>query len=235
MEGDDGRRVFENVRGKNSKWVVVQNRPGLFPVLNSSLELDVTWRKAGWSHVDLCLHSLSVKSAVDLINSLTFDCVSFPRCWKVHHRRPDHVSSLLCSRWAAVVGHQGLAMTPPVSARYLTGMVDKRTLEKYEREAKEKNRETWWVAADPDQKCCWLNKAFLFGWMLYVKGNRDSVMVKLLCRELTLLWSTVCLQVSVLGFGHQPRGEGQGEDGGGGPGVLWDRQEALYYLRCSRP
>lgn len=28
--------------------------------------------------------------------------------------------------------------------RYLTGMVDKRTLEKYEREAKEKNRETWW-------------------------------------------------------------------------------------------
>ena len=28
---------------------------------------------------------------------------------------------------------------------YLTGMVDKRTLEKYEREAKEKNRETWSV------------------------------------------------------------------------------------------
>ena len=29
--------------------------------------------------------------------------------------------------------------------RYLTGQVDKRTLEKYEREAKEKNRETWLV------------------------------------------------------------------------------------------
>uniref|UniRef100_A0A2K5EY15 G1 to S phase transition 1 n=1 Tax=Aotus nancymaae TaxID=37293 RepID=A0A2K5EY15_AOTNA len=28
---------------------------------------------------------------------------------------------------------------------YLTGMVDKRTLEKYEREAKEKNRETWYI------------------------------------------------------------------------------------------
>ena len=28
--------------------------------------------------------------------------------------------------------------------RYLTGMVDKRTLEKYEREAKEKNRESWY-------------------------------------------------------------------------------------------
>ena len=26
---------------------------------------------------------------------------------------------------------------------YLTGMVDKRTLEKYEREAKEKGRESW--------------------------------------------------------------------------------------------
>lgn len=31
----------------------------------------------------------------------------------------------------------------PILHRYLTGMVDKRTLEKYEKEAKEKNRETW--------------------------------------------------------------------------------------------
>jgi len=31
------------------------------------------------------------------------------------------------------------------TCRYLTGQVDKRTLEKYEREAKEKNRETWLV------------------------------------------------------------------------------------------
>jgi translation elongation factor EF-1alpha len=29
---------------------------------------------------------------------------------------------------------------------FLTGMVDKRTLEKYEREAKEKNRETWYLS-----------------------------------------------------------------------------------------
>jgi peptide chain release factor subunit 3 len=29
---------------------------------------------------------------------------------------------------------------------YLTGMVEKRTLEKYEREAKEKNRETWYLS-----------------------------------------------------------------------------------------
>ncbi|XP_030433917.1 eukaryotic peptide chain release factor GTP-binding subunit ERF3A isoform X2 [Gopherus evgoodei] len=37
---------------------------------------------------------------------------------------------------------------------YLTGMVDKRTLEKYEREAKEKNRETWYLswALDTNQE-----------------------------------------------------------------------------------
>lgn len=29
---------------------------------------------------------------------------------------------------------------------YLTGMVDKRTLEKYEREAKEKGRESWYLS-----------------------------------------------------------------------------------------
>ena len=29
---------------------------------------------------------------------------------------------------------------------YLTGQVDQRTLEKYEREAKEKNRETWYLS-----------------------------------------------------------------------------------------
>jgi hypothetical protein len=29
---------------------------------------------------------------------------------------------------------------------YLTGMVDKRTLEKYERDAKELNRESWFAA-----------------------------------------------------------------------------------------
>ena len=29
---------------------------------------------------------------------------------------------------------------------FLTGMVDKRTLEKYEKEAKEKNRETWYLS-----------------------------------------------------------------------------------------
>jgi len=36
----------------------------------------------------------------------------------------------------------------------LTGMVDKRTLEKYEREAKEKNRETWYGLSE--DKCAFL-------------------------------------------------------------------------------
>uniref|UniRef100_A0A8C7ZQS4 G1 to S phase transition 1 n=1 Tax=Oryzias sinensis TaxID=183150 RepID=A0A8C7ZQS4_9TELE len=49
------------------------------------------------------------------------------------------------------IGHVG-ACRP--SWRYLTGMVDKRTLEKYEREAKEKNRETWYLswALDTNQE-----------------------------------------------------------------------------------
>ena len=45
---------------------------------------------------------------------------------------------------------------PPLSLppRYLTGQVDKRTLEKYEREAREKNRETWYLswALDTNQE-----------------------------------------------------------------------------------
>ena len=38
--------------------------------------------------------------------------------------------------------------------RFLTGGIDKRTLDKYEREAKEKNRETWYLswALDTNQE-----------------------------------------------------------------------------------
>jgi len=37
---------------------------------------------------------------------------------------------------------------------FLTGMVDKRTLEKYEKEAREKNRESWYLswALDTNQE-----------------------------------------------------------------------------------
>lgn len=48
---------------------------------------------------------------------------------------------------------QGLLILP-LPLRYLTGGVDKRTLEKYEREAREKNRETWYLswALDTNQE-----------------------------------------------------------------------------------
>uniref|UniRef100_A0A3B5KV03 G1 to S phase transition 1 n=1 Tax=Xiphophorus couchianus TaxID=32473 RepID=A0A3B5KV03_9TELE len=51
------------------------------------------------------------------------------------------------------IGHVG-AYVSSLLLQYLTGMVDKRTLEKYEREAKEKNRETWYLswALDTNQE-----------------------------------------------------------------------------------
>uniref|UniRef100_A0A671V5P5 G1 to S phase transition 1 n=1 Tax=Sparus aurata TaxID=8175 RepID=A0A671V5P5_SPAAU len=50
------------------------------------------------------------------------------------------------------IGHVGAC--PFCTCLYLTGMVEKRTLEKYEREAKEKNRETWYLswALDTNQE-----------------------------------------------------------------------------------
>ena len=52
----------------------------------------------------------------------------------------------------AVLRYQALEQL--LFCRYLTGQVDKRTLEKYEREAKEKNRETWYLswALDTNQE-----------------------------------------------------------------------------------
>uniref|UniRef100_A0A7N9APA1 G1 to S phase transition 1, like n=1 Tax=Mastacembelus armatus TaxID=205130 RepID=A0A7N9APA1_9TELE len=55
------------------------------------------------------------------------------------------------------IGHVGQykkKQTVGAEFMYLTGMVDKRTLEKYEREAKEKNRETWYLswALDTNQE-----------------------------------------------------------------------------------
>ncbi|NXW03442.1 ERF3A factor, partial [Fregetta grallaria] len=50
--------------------------------------------------------------------------------------------------------HVNVVFIGHVGKLYLTGMVDKRTLEKYEREAKEKNRETWYLswALDTNQE-----------------------------------------------------------------------------------
>ncbi|NXA05648.1 ERF3A factor, partial [Sapayoa aenigma] len=52
------------------------------------------------------------------------------------------------------IGHVGECRGGEGGEVYLTGMVDKRTLEKYEREAKEKNRETWYLswALDTNQE-----------------------------------------------------------------------------------
>lgn len=52
------------------------------------------------------------------------------------------------------------------SYRYLTGQVDKRTLEKYEREAKEKNRESWSVSVTLLSDSCVVNglSSFLVIW-----------------------------------------------------------------------
>uniref|UniRef100_H3D5W6 G1 to S phase transition 1 n=1 Tax=Tetraodon nigroviridis TaxID=99883 RepID=H3D5W6_TETNG len=54
------------------------------------------------------------------------------------------------------IGHSSDAGKSTIGGQimYLTGMVEKRTLEKYEREAKEKNRETWYLswALDTNQE-----------------------------------------------------------------------------------
>lgn len=38
--------------------------------------------------------------------------------------------------------------------------------------------------------------------------------------QINIIASCFCLQVSILGFRHQPGGAGQRQDGGGGPSVL---------------
>ena len=61
---------------------------------------------------------------------------------------------------------------------YLTGMVDKRTLEKYEREAKEKNRETWYLSwcMDTNQEGkIRLNLIYVFHWYLNWEGGGPKV------------------------------------------------------------
>ena len=58
---------------------------------------------------------------------------------------------------------------------FLTGMVDKRTLEKYEREAKEKNRETWYLswALDTNQEERDKGKTVSFGESGFVYWSQE--------------------------------------------------------------
>jgi translation elongation factor EF-1alpha len=46
--------------------------------------------------------------------------------------------------WAAIFCKETISYTLTIS--FLTGMVDKRTMEKYEKEAKEQNRESWYLS-----------------------------------------------------------------------------------------
>jgi hypothetical protein len=55
------------------------------------------------------------------------------RCWKIDHKWTNNVNLLFCDSSLHCF-------------RFLTGQVDQRTIEKYEREAKEKNRESWYFA-----------------------------------------------------------------------------------------
>jgi len=64
------------------------------------------------------------------------------------HSKEDHLNVIF-------IGHVDAGKsTIGGQLMFLTGMVDKRTLEKYEREAKEKNRETWYLswALDTNQE-----------------------------------------------------------------------------------
>lgn len=61
------------------------------------------------------------------------------------------------------------------SNRFLTGQVDKRTLEKYEREAREKNRETWYLSWALDTNQEERDKVSSLGLVLDVMTGWDMV------------------------------------------------------------
>ena len=67
---------------------------------------------------------------------------------------------------------------------YLTGMVDKRTLEKYEREAKEKNRETWYLSwcMDTNQEGK-MKVYYIYVFHLYLKYKEKC---HLMCKKLSI-------------------------------------------------
>lgn len=97
----------------------------------------------------MCYEMYLVGGEVEMHAAYQFYCTytHFHRCWEIDYRRPHNVS-LMC------VIYFDFVVTIVVVVRYLTGQVDKRTLEKYEREAREKNRETWYLswALDTNQE-----------------------------------------------------------------------------------
>jgi hypothetical protein len=74
------------------------------------------------------------------------------RRWEIHNGRKYFVSSLLGSYHIALFDHLPIEVFtysddfPGAAFRFLTGMVDQRTMEKYEKEAKEVGRESWYLS-----------------------------------------------------------------------------------------
>ena len=102
----------------------------------------------------------------DFSNHRSF--LSLVGCWLIRKRLPRLYKIILYStkelrQICPNILYKKLKPTLLSLQMYLTGMVDKRTLEKYEREAKEKNRETWYLSwcMDTNQEGNWRPK-FLF-------------------------------------------------------------------------
>ncbi|XP_053708994.1 eukaryotic peptide chain release factor GTP-binding subunit ERF3A [Synchiropus splendidus] len=135
------------------------------PVENGSTEADMTTEEETWEqkeepggdgggggqedHGDACEEGSAQKEDEEMMEEEDEDMLK-P---KVVQSPPDapkkeHVNVVF-------IGHVDAGKsTIGGQIMYLTGMVDKRTLEKYEREAKEKNRETWYLswALDTNQE-----------------------------------------------------------------------------------
>lgn len=84
--------------------------------------------------------SMSTSFSLDTLVSCIYYCTHFDsltfmfRCWKIHYQWTNYVSALILCACDLVLIFNG---------RLLTGQVDERTLQKYEKEAKDNNRESW--------------------------------------------------------------------------------------------
>lgn len=85
----------------------------------------------------MLVNQLSEDSYCKLFLLIVFICLSL---LTVKHRSNVF---LWVQCWGTVKQSSRVYIFDSFQLRFLTGQVDKRTLEKYEREAKEKNRETW--------------------------------------------------------------------------------------------
>lgn len=83
---------------------------------------------------------------------------------------------------------------------YLTGMVDKRTLEKYEKEAKEKNRETWYLSWCMDTNPEGFNPFSIFVKTFFRKGLIPQFF-------LFLIWKQKFLTNSVWTISERDKGK----------------------------